>query len=200
VRADLRDPASANIKILESQNPSNSTYNVSVLDSVLSNANPAGGLDPQIRFSGASAGAKALTLVVKNTRMSGIGGGIGIANASNLDALSVLVENSSFSDLTTPAGITPVPAIGATHPGDKTLGKAVIDLGGGSLGSRGRNRFAGANPVDVSVTNGNSVTAPVRVDASNNYWGGAAPVMAKEVVVSGNVTFAAATHLTDEPR
>ena len=199
VRAELRDPASANIKILESQNPSNSTYNVSIVDSVLGNANPTGGLDAQIRFSGASTGAKALNLIVKNTTISGIGGGIGVANASNLDALTLLVENSSFSDLTTPAGMEPVPAIAVSHPGDRTLGRAVIDLGGGSLGSRGQNRFAGKNPVDVSVTNSNSQTPSVQVNASNNYWGGRAPEMKSEVVVSGNVTFDAGSHLTTDP-
>jgi len=47
-RLTLRDPASANIKILEAQNPTGGTYNLSVSDSVLSNANPAGGLDGHI--------------------------------------------------------------------------------------------------------------------------------------------------------
>ena len=41
-RADLRDPASANIKVLEASNPTNGSYDISISDSVLSNANPAG--------------------------------------------------------------------------------------------------------------------------------------------------------------
>ena len=70
-RLDLRDPASANIKILEAGNPTNGVYNLSISDSVLSNANPAGSLDGQIRLSGASNGTKAFTLAVRNTKFSG---------------------------------------------------------------------------------------------------------------------------------
>src|SRR5678815_2577138 len=72
-RLDLRDPASANIKILEAANPTNGVYNLTLTDSVLSNANPAGSLDGQIRLSGASNGTKAFTLAVKNTKFSGFG-------------------------------------------------------------------------------------------------------------------------------
>jgi hypothetical protein len=201
-RADLRDPASANIKVLEASNPSNGSYNITITDSVLSNANPAGMPDAQIRFSGASAGTKAFKLAVRNTKISGIGGAIGILNPNNLETLNVLVENSSFSDLTQPPGGKPFAIINVTHPVDRTLGTAVIDLGAGPLGSRGRNRFANKALVDVSVTNGSSST-PIRVNASNNYWGGSAPVMApaaaSDVTVSGNVTFDAAKHLTADP-
>jgi hypothetical protein len=202
-RMDLRDPASANIKVLEAQNPLNSTYNISIVDSVLSNANPAGGPDAQIRYSGASKGAKAFNLTVKNTRISGIGGGIGVANTSNLERLAVLVENSSLSDLIQPDEAKPISAITVSHPADRTIGTAVIDLGGGSLGSRGRNRFVNKAQIDVSVTNGNAATAPVKVDAAGNYWGGGAPVVAPavptDVSVSGNVAFSAPTHLTTDP-
>src|SRR5204863_6118790 len=55
-RLDLRDPASANIKVLEAANPTNSVYNLTVSDSVFTNRNPAGGLDGQIRLSGAGNG------------------------------------------------------------------------------------------------------------------------------------------------
>ena len=78
-----------------------------------------------------------------------------------------------------------------------------IDLGGGSLGSRGRNRFVNNAGLDVAVTNANTATAPIRVDASGNYWGGGAPVMSSstpaDVSVSGNVMFNAPTHLTADP-
>ena len=52
LRARLSDPASTNIKIIESANPENGTYNVSVTDSVMTNINGAGAEDYQIRFSG----------------------------------------------------------------------------------------------------------------------------------------------------
>ena len=203
-RADLRDPASANIKVLEASNPTNGSYDISISDSVLSNANPAGMPDAQIRFSGASGGTKAFKLAVRNTKISGIGGAIGVLNPNNLDTLNVLVENSSFSDLTQPSGAKPTPAINVTHPADRKLGVAVIDVGGGALGSKGRNRFVNNPQVDLSITNGSTATA-IRVDAANNYWGGGAPVMAPaaspDVSLSGNVTLSPlkSGHLTSDP-
>jgi hypothetical protein len=202
-RAELRDPASANIKVLEAQNPSNGTYNISIRDSVLSNANPSGGPDAQIRFSGASSATKAFNLAVRNTKISGIGGGIGIANANNLETVTVLVENSSLSDLTQPTEKLPGLAVYLSHPADRSLGTAIIDLGGGPLGSKGNNRFVNKAFVDLSVTNGNAATPPIKVNASDNYWGGGAPVLAPatpaDISLSGNVTFSAPTHRTTDP-
>jgi len=198
-RLTLRDPASANIKILEAQNPTGGTYNLSVSDSVLSNANPAGGLDGQIRLSGAANGLKAFNLVVRNTRFSGLGGAIGILNASNAEAITVLVENSSMSGFTGPTGAKPIAAVTVTHPADKTLGKMIVDLGGGPLGSRGRNRFVRNPGLAISASNANATTAPIVVDAANNYWGGGPPAMPADVAVTGNVTFNAGTHLTTDP-
>ena len=194
-RLDLRDPASANIKVLEAANPTNGVYNLSISDSVLSNANPAGSLDGQIRLSGASNGTKAFTLAVRNTKFSGFGGAIGILNASNIETLNVLVENSSLSDFTAPAGAMPIAAVTVTHPADKRIGTAVIDLGGGPLGSRGRNRFVKNAGRDVSVSNANTGTAPIRVDAAGNYWGGGPA----DVSISGNVMLTPPTHLTSDP-
>jgi hypothetical protein len=211
-RLELRDPASANIKILEAANPTNGVYNLTVSDSVFSNTNPAGGLDGQIRLSGASNGTKAFTLKVRNTKFSGFGGAIGILNANNIDTLNVLVENSSLSDFTAPTGATPIAAVTVTHPADKKIGTAVIDLGGGPLGSRGRNRFVKNAGFDLSVSNANAGTAPIRVDAAGNYWGGGAPATgaaaqgaakatdgATDIAISGNVMFNPPTHLTSDP-
>ena len=201
-RAQLRDPASANIKVLEASNPSNGTYNIVISDSVLSNSNPAGIPDAQIRFSGASTGTKAFNLTVRNTKFSGIGGGIGVANPNNLENLRVLVENSSFADLIQPPGTMPISAVSINHPANRTLGTAIIDLGGGSLGSRGNNRFAKKSVADVSVTNSNSATAPIQVHAARNYWGGGAPVTAPAVrtavSLTGNATFSEPTRVTTD--
>ena len=131
---------------------------------------------------------------MRNTKFSGFGGAIGILNANNLETLNVLVENSSLSDFTAPAGATPIAAVTVTHPADKTIGSAVIDLGGGALGSRGRNRFVKNAGRAVSVSNANTGTAPIRVDAAGNYWGTGAP----DVAISGNVTFMPPTHLTSD--
>jgi len=198
-RLTLRDPASANIKILEAQNPTGGTYNLSVTDSVLTNANPAGGLDGQIRLSGAANGLKAFTLAVRNTRFSGMGGAIGILNANAVDAITVMVENSSMSEFTGPAGAKPIAAVTVTHPADKALGKMIVDLGGGPLGSRGRNRFVRNPGLDISASNANATTTPVVVAAANNYWGGGPPARPADVAVTGNVTFTAGTHLTTDP-
>jgi hypothetical protein len=202
-RLDLRDPASANIKVLEAANPSNGTYNLSISDSVFTNTNPAGTLDGQIRLSGASNGLKAFTLAVRNTRFSGLGGAIGILNTNNVERLTVLVENSSLSNLTQSAGASPIAAVTMTHPADKTLGTAIVDLGGGSLGSRGRNRFVNNAGLDVSISNANTATSPIKVDASGNFWGGGAPATAPatpaDVSMTGNVTFNPPTHLTSDP-
>jgi hypothetical protein len=100
-----------------------------------------------------------------------------------------------LSDFTAPSGATPIAAVTVTHPADKKIGTAVIDLGGGPLGSRGRNRFVKNAGLDVSVSNANAGTAPIRVDAARNYWGGGPP----DVAVSGNVTFMPPTHLTSDP-
>jgi len=193
-RLDLRDPASANIKILEAANPTNGVYNLSVSDSVFTNSNPAGGLDGQIRLSGASNGTKAFTLTVRNTKFSGFGGAVGILNANNLETLKVLVENSSLSGFTAPAGAMPIAAVTVTHPAGKTLGTAVIDLGGGPLGSRGRNRFVKNAGRAVAVSNANTATAPIRIDAAGDYWGGGPA----DVSVSGNVMLTPPTHLTTD--
>lgn len=201
-RLDLRDPASANIKILEAQNPTGGTYNLTVSDSVMSNTNPAGALDAHIRLSGASRNTKAFTLAVRNTRFTGLGGAIGILNPNDIETLTVMVENSSMSGFTQTPGAKPIAAVTWTHPADKTIGKAILDLGGGPLGSRGRNRFVNNPSLDVSVSNANAKTT-VQVDASNNYWGGGPPAIAQappaDVAVSGNVKFNPGAHLTTDP-
>jgi hypothetical protein len=197
-RLDLRDPASANIKILESATTKNTTYNLSVTDSVLSNVNPEGGLDAQIRLTNGGDGLKAFNLAVRNTRFSGLGGAIGILNTGNVEAITVLMEGSSASDFTQPPGAKPVAAVTWTHPADKTLGKAVLDLGGGPLGSRGRNRFVNNPGLDVSVANASAGTT-IQVDTSNNYWGGGAPVPG-DVTTSGNVKLNSGAHLTTDPQ
>jgi len=194
-RLDLRDPASANIKILEAANPTNGVYNLTVSDSVFSNTNPAGGLDGQIRLSGASNGTKAFTLAVRNTKFSGFGGAIGLLNANNVETLSLLVENSSLSDFTAPAGAMPIAAVTVTQPADKTLGKAVIDLGGGALGSRGRNRFVKNAGLDLSVSNANAGTGPIQVDAAGNYWEGGPT----DIAIAGNVKFNRPANLAADP-
>ena len=194
-RLDLRDPASANIKILEAANPTNGIYNLTVSDSVFTNANPAGGLDGQIRLSGASNGTKKFSLAVRNTKFSGFGGAIGILNANNVETLNVLVENSSLSEFTAPAGAKPIAAVTVTHPADKMIGTAIIDLGGGPLGSRGRNRFMKNAGLDLSVSNANAATAPIQVDAAGNSWEGGPT----DIAISGNVKFNKPTNLTSDP-
>src|SRR5207247_938940 len=111
--------------------------------------------------------------------------------ANNIDTLNVRVENSSLSDFTAPAGAKPIAAVTVTHPADKRIGTAVIDLGGGPLGSRGRNRFVKNSGLDVSVSNANAGTAPIQLDAAGNYWE-RGPA---DIAISGNVKFNRPTNL-----
>lgn len=213
-RAHLSDPASTNVKLIDAANPQNGTYNVSISDSVLSNRNTNGIYDPvtnnngnedaQIRYSGTEMPqTKAINLTVRNVDISGLGRGIGLrvaptrtVNTNKIDQLHVLVENSSFEDLTGEAvywsqsSSVPIGAVGG----------AIIDLGGGTLGSVGNNRFvnngvpgnlppgvnpAGIDPVapvdgDVSVSFSPADEVPdsrIYLFAEHNYWGGGAPVI-----------------------
>jgi hypothetical protein len=219
IRARLSDPASTNIKIIESANPENGTYNVTVTDSVLTNINGAGSEDYQIRFSGnarpAPAGTfttKAINVALKNVSISGLGGGIGNSGTSfnnNVPTFHIKIEDSCLSDLQKEP-------VFYRHAANRTIGTdagAVVDLGGGPLGSTGGNSFVnnGLVPVggvvdpyvftaDVSVHNPNMSPAngTIEVFGSNNYWGGGPPVVVTgpfdvasgaDVLISGKVTF-----------
>jgi hypothetical protein len=225
-RAHLSDPASTNIKLIESSNPDNGTYNVSIADSVMSNINTLGNEDAQIRYSGTERNAtKAINLSLRNVSVSGLGRGIGLGSATNTNnvrSLHVLLENCSFSNLTREA-------IFWSQASGKSLGTAggaIFDLGGGSLGSLGNNRFvndgqpgfvpvgvadpSGIDPVSIdgtlSFTNPN-ITVPIQVFASNDYWGGGAPTVSatagpatKVFIPAGsNVTFTSTSFLTQDP-
>lgn len=237
-RADLRDPASTNIKLIESTNPAKGIFNVSLSDSVLTNINTHGTEDTQIRYNASSttSGTDALNLTVRNVRMSGLGRGIGLtvppnattpqaANNFVLRQLHILVENSSLSDLTREAvewSQAAGRAIGET-------GGAIIDLGGGPLGSAGNNRFvnngapgyvppgadpSGIEPIamvdgDISVQNANPAPSPaINIYASNDYWGGGAPNVSSTpggttdvyIAAGTNVTFTSTSFLTTDPQ
>lgn len=229
-RAELSDPASTNIKIIESASPENGTYNVTLTDSVLTNVNGAGAEDYQIRFSGSArpvsmggtATTRAIKVSLKNVSISGLGGGIGNSGASfnnNVPTFHIKVEDSSLSDLQREA-------VFYRHDPSKTIGAAggaIIDLGGGSLGSTGGNRIVNNGQVpaggeidpfvftaDVSVHNPNESAAngTIEVFGSNNYWGGGPPTVAtgpfnvasgKNVVISGKVTFTSDSFLATDP-
>jgi hypothetical protein len=222
LRAALSDGASTNIKIIESSNPDNGTYNVSVRDSVLTQINTKGNEDAQIRFSGTARNQiAAIRLSLDNVEISGLGRGIGVAGASfnnNLPTLHIKVEDSSLSSLSKDAifyAHAPARALG-------TVGGAIIDLGGGPLGSAGRNRFVNngvipsptppidpgesidpTEPEDLDVRNPNlSPAPPINIYGANNYWGGGAPVSGTDIIISGNVVVDPATFtsfLTQDP-
>ena len=220
-RADLRDPASTNIKIIESSNPDNGTYNVKVSDSVLRNVNTRGNEDAQIRFSGtARTQIKAIDLSLDNVEISGLGRGIGVAGASfnnKVLTLKIKVQNSSLASLSKDA----VFYVNPVNQQIGTVGGAIIDLGGGPLGSVGRNRFVGngvvpsplpvipgetvdaTEPEDLDVHNANTTGPAINIYGSNNYWGGGAPVLGSDIIVSGNVTVSPTTFtsfLTTDPQ
>src|SRR5262249_3317247 len=163
-----------------------------------------GNEDAQIRYNGTeSPETTAINLTVRHVKISGLGRGIGLTvgasrtvNSNIIKQLHVLVEDSSFSDLT---GEAVYWSQNRTTPIGQA-GGAVIDLGGGTLGSHGRNRFvnngvpgnlppgvnpAGIDPVaavdgDVSVSFSQATPAPattIQLFAEHNYWGGVAPAI-----------------------
>lgn len=204
--ATLKDPANANIKLIDSNNPSGGTYRVSVRDSFLYNRNTIGNEDNQIRYFATAVGTKVkeISLDLQNVIVSGLGRGAGSAiagNVSDIDTLKIKVEGCTFSGLTDEA-------IQWVNPATRTLGTvggAIFDLGGGPLGSRGRNRFfnngapgyvpPGADPAGIdtvesgqpvgfdghiSLSNARpagSANPPIQLWANDNYWGGGAPVV-----------------------
>ncbi len=201
--AILKDPANANIKLIDSSNPVNGTYRVTVKDSVLSNINTNGNEESQIRYFATTPGTqvKEISLDLKNVRITGVGRGFGATvtgNVSNVGTLKVKVEDSSFTGLTDEAFQWISTALRTTG----TVGGAIFDLGGGPLGSQGRNRIfnngvpgyvpPGADPngidtleaglpvvfdADISIANDRPSPNPaIQVWVNNNYWGGGAPV------------------------
>ncbi len=202
--ATLRDPANANIKLIDSNNPTRGTYRVRVKDSALSNVNTIGNEDSQIRYFPVNPGilVKELNLELDNVRISGLGRGFGTivtGNVSDVQTLEIKVENSSFEGLTDEA----IQWISLPGRATGTVGGAVIDCGGGPLGSRGGNRFLrngipgfvppGADPAgidtiesglpvvfdaDISVANGQPSPNPaIQLWIDNNYWGGGPPAV-----------------------
>lgn len=199
----LKDPANANIKLIDSNNPSGGTYKIAVRDSILYNRNTIGNEDNQIRYFATAVGTqvKEISLDLKNVLVAGLGRGfgsaIGAGNVSDIGTLKIKVETCSFSGLTDEA-------IQWINPDTRTIGSlggAIIDLGGGPLGSQGRNRFVkngvpgyippGADPAgidtvesnlpvefdgDISIINA-AANSRIQVWANHNYWGGGAPVV-----------------------
>ncbi len=201
--AILKDPANSNIKLIDSNNPTRGIYRVSVRDSFLYNRNLIGFEDNQIRYFATVAGTQVaeISLDLKNVFVSGLGRGLGSAitgNVSDIGTLKIKVESCSFSGLTDEA-------IQWINPATRTIGAvggAIVDLGGGPLGSLGRNRFVrngvpgyvppGSDgdgiiettesglPVeldgDISLINA-AAGSLIQLWANNNYWGGGAPVI-----------------------
>jgi hypothetical protein len=238
-RARLSDPASTNIKLIESSNPDGGVYNVTVSDSELSNVNTAGTEDAQIRYSGTERVATtAVRLTLRKVKISGLGSGIGLAvpagagartlNSNSIRSFRLLVENSSLSDLTGEAIYWGQAAATAAAPSQfgTAADPPIIDLGGGPLGSAGRNRFVNnaapgyvprgvdASGVDahtfdgdVSVAHTNPANPAIQVYASANYWGGGAPVVsttpgaATDVYMpaGSRVTFTSTSFLRSDP-
>lgn len=223
-RATLMDGASTNIKLIESTNPDNGIYDVTVKDSVLFNRNTAGNEDAQIRYLGTQrTSTKALWLTLDNVQITGVGRGVGLTvaaappsrtiNANPIRSFHVMIQNSSLSELTGEA-------ISWWQAASAQLGTLadppVIDLGGGPFGSRGNNRFVhngdpayvppGADATaidphgfdaDISASNARPAPAnpPLSIYADNNYWGGGAP-SASGTVTGGAVYLPTGTNVT----
>ena len=149
-RLDLRDPASANIKILEAQNPDQRRLQPFGLGFGAQQREP--GRQPRWTHPAQrrEQGLKAFTLAREKHQILGIRRGRRHPEyeqrrtAHGAGGKFVAVRLSQQT-----AGASPIAAVTVTHPADKTIGTAIIDLGGGSLGSRGRNRFVNNAGLDL---------------------------------------------------
>jgi hypothetical protein len=162
-------------------------------DMVIYNDNPLhalGGIGYSHTAGASSGSGSRLDLTVRNTRIFGSrGGGVRLFTRSVMDELRVRFEDTSLADLTHAAD-----GVGLFAMFEKAIPGAVIDLGGGTLGSAGRNRFVGNGSHNLVLTNLSAVR--VTVHANDDYWGGGAPA---KIVTSGAVTVDATTYLTSDP-
>lgn len=121
-----------------------------------------------------------LMLDIENTEITGNrGANLRVGNVTDLKLLSVKVESSNLSD----AQGTGSGAANATFEEQGTTESSVIDLGGGPLGSVGRNCLAGG-----------TLAAEVlgyQVSARNDWWGSpGGPAPGRTVVVGGTLEYA----------
>jgi hypothetical protein len=85
------------------------------------------------------------------------------------------------------------------------IASTAIDLGGGTLGSEGRNSFLnnGTLPsdADAAAVDTNFTSPHITVFVSNNYWGGGAPVTGpgQNLFAAGNASFVVNGYLTEDP-
>jgi hypothetical protein len=97
--------------------------------------------------------------------------------------LSISAQDSDFVE--SPRGIVILDA-------NRQTADSVIDLGGGALGSPGRNRIFG-NETDVEVQN-------LAVSATRNWWGSPAGPAPGSIVLSGTASLAFQPVLSRDPR
>ena len=108
------------------------------------------------------------------------------SNLTSLGQLTVRVQNSNLS--TSNSGV----AVGVSQPLPASTGSVTIDMGGGRLGSVGRNCIYGGAIYDLLASGYN-------VAAEHNWWGSAAGPAPGKVVASGGSTIDASSPLIAVP-
>ena len=131
--------------------------------------------------NGEGATAK-LALDIEDTTITGNrGANLRVGNLTDLELLSVKVQDSNLSD----AQGTGSGTANVTFEEQGTTSQSTIDIGGGSLGSAGRNCLAGGRLAAEVI--GYDVTA------RNNWWGSpGGPAPGRTVVTGGTLDHSAA--------
>lgn len=199
----FRDSVSTLTKMLEVGVTNGNSYFVDMQDVELTNVNPRVAV-------GASLGAIAyqkipargatstvtIDIKLKNVLATGHRRGLFVQNLNNvhMTTLNLSAEGSTFSN--------------ATNEGFRLFNQGGVidnfacDLGGGTLGSSGHNTFLNnGTAADADATIINLGAQELSCAASQNYWGGGAPVtgVGQNLFTSGPADFVVNSYLTHNP-
>jgi hypothetical protein len=201
----LSDSVSTLVKMLEVGPVNGNSYFVDIAESVLSNVNPrvaveaSNGSIAYMKIPAARAlDTSTVDISVKNTQLTGHRRSLLVQNLNrvHLGTLKVKVEGSVLADNTNEG-------FRLFNQGG-VIDSATIDLGGGPLGSAGNNSFTNngtAADADATVVNLNFAGPVLLVYASNNFWGGGAPVTGagQNLFTTGPAAFIVNSFLTKQP-
>lgn len=201
----FEDSVSTNVKLISTGGAQNGgSWLIDIADTKLLNKNPRCAVEASLGSIGfqkiAAAGAlttENLSVTLHNVTLAGHRRGVFISNLNSVDMahLNLFAEDSIFAN-TTNEGIR-------IYNQNGVIENPTIDVGGGPLGSQGRNSFInnGTTPSDAAITIANDGTPDITVYASNNYWGGGAPVSGpgEDLYSTGPVQFVVDGYLKSNP-
>jgi len=199
----FRDTVSTLAKLLEVGVTNNNSYFLDMDHVELTNANPRVAVEAslgaiayqKIPAPGATA-TSTVDISLHNVLLDGHRRGLLLNNLAgvHIGTVNLSVEGTTFSN--------------ATNEGFRLFNQSGVidsfacDLGGGTLGSRGRNTFLNngtAADADANITNLGAQA--LSCSASQNYWGGGAPVTGpgQNLFTVGAASFVVDSYLTHNP-